>query len=74
MNMQKNRPAEAKVLDGKEHGEAGIPKPWSKQEIEFLKEFYPTRRASWIAAQLDRTVTTVYRQANRLKLHRKNYS
>ena len=43
-------------------------KTWEEEEIEFLKEFYPTEGPALCAEVLDRTCSSIKRKTNRLGL------
>jgi hypothetical protein len=53
-------------------------KPWTVKEIQFLKKFYPTKGGKYVADKLERTLSAVYRQAQKLgqksvKYHHSGY-
>jgi hypothetical protein len=51
--------------------EARLPirKLWSNEEREILRQLYPTTLARMIACRLNQSLTSVYREANKLGLH-----
>lgn len=49
-------------------------RPWSGQELAFLRKFYRTQSTSWVARQLGRTVYSVRYKASDLSIKKANPS
>ena len=49
-------------------------RPWSSQELTFLRKFYRTQSTSWVARQLGRTVYSVRYKASDLSIKKANPS
>lgn len=49
-------------------------RPWSAQELTFLRKFYRTQSTSWVARQLGRTVYSVRYKASDLSIKKANPS
>lgn len=45
-------------------------KPWSIEELEFLKENYPAKRAIDVATALNRSKSSIEHKASRLGIHK----
>lgn len=47
-------------------------RPYSPQEIIFIKKYYPLRGAEYVAEKLGRSSSSIYVKANNLRVERKN--
>ena len=49
-------------------------RPWSRQEIAFMRKYYRNNETSWVARQLGRTVYSVRYKASDLSIRKANPS